>query len=155
MQLNELDRFDAVVAELTEVFGKKLDEPMRRRYFETLRDVPLESVERMAREHMRDGKFFPKPRDLRPRERRQSADSDERGKSASKFPTAFSDAWWPLRVQMLKELHPQGVSAAARENLIFASLGRSPSHEERARHEQSYREAWPWIFSADRIEGFD
>lgn len=87
----EYSRFAELLGELSEVFGKKIDDVLGRRYFEVLKDVPIDAVETQAREHMREGKFFPKPRDLRPRKQRQSADSDERGKSSS--PEPFTPAW--------------------------------------------------------------
>lgn len=143
MLLSESERFDAIMLELTEIFGKKLDEVMRRRYFEVLRDVPVEAFERMAREHMKEGKFFPKPRDLRPREKRQSIDSDERGRSTTKYPEAFTEEWWLLRSKVLRELSPYGVNAAARANLTKALFGHNPTIAQRERNDLCYRQAWP------------
>lgn len=52
---------------LAEVYGKALTDTLVASYWDALRDLPLAQVEELAKGHVKCGKFFPKPVDLRPK----------------------------------------------------------------------------------------
>lgn len=68
MHKADSDRFRALLDEMADVFSKpRVDDVMLRGYWNALKDLPLEIVERCAATHRRYGKFFPKPFELRPK----------------------------------------------------------------------------------------
>lgn len=68
MQAAEFGEFDALLKQLGEVFAKKITDEFAKSYWQSLKDQSLGSVRRHAETHMRYGKFFPKPFELRPKE---------------------------------------------------------------------------------------
>jgi hypothetical protein len=61
--------YEAFVASLgtcATVYRHKLDDDQVKFYWQALVDRPYADVERRMEKHARQGKFFPKPRDLRP-----------------------------------------------------------------------------------------
>ena len=121
MYTSDLDRFTAILRELSEVFGKRLDDLIPRRYFEVLKDVDFPEFERLAREHMREGKYFPKPRDLRPKRQRAAADSDDRG---GKYPDLYTPAWHAEREEIMRKIAEQSKS----RGVVFTDAQRATSN---------------------------
>lgn len=60
--------FDQLMDTLGETFGKPATDLMKQSYWMALKDQPWEVVETCAKSHMRYGKFFPKPSELRPKD---------------------------------------------------------------------------------------
>jgi len=61
------EQFLALLDTCADVFGKpKLDDLKAQVYWRALRDLSLERVRHGVEMHLRFGKFFPKPRELRP-----------------------------------------------------------------------------------------
>lgn len=114
-------------------FGPKLNDTLLQTFWEALKDLPLSSVEAGVQHHLRYGKFFPKPVELRPRESREamapSGDSDalkaaqektnvkldwERVKDPIGFALRFNVAYCAKRLaQIDSEGHPGYAEALA------------------------------------------
>ncbi len=65
MMPTEFEQFSAALKVLEQVFGKKTDDGLTKLYWTALRDLPLEAVKAGIARHVRYGKFFPKPAELR------------------------------------------------------------------------------------------
>jgi hypothetical protein len=65
---DDFPQFQALMAKLAEVYGKTLTDELVRACWDALRDLPFARVRQLAEQHLRRGKFFPKPVDLRPKE---------------------------------------------------------------------------------------
>lgn len=68
MLQGDYDQFEAVLRQLSEAFGRKLTNDATQAYWKALRDLTLPAVTRQAESHLRYGKFFPKPSELRPKD---------------------------------------------------------------------------------------
>lgn len=80
MQTTDFDAFRQVLNQLGEVFGGKVpSDAVVRAYWDALRDIALSTVEHHAQACMRHGKFFPKPRELRPAEAREAPPATGKG----------------------------------------------------------------------------
>lgn len=66
MIASDAERFRKALQVVADVYGHKLDNDQARFYWDCLADRPIEDVEKRMRAHAQRGKFFPKPRDLRP-----------------------------------------------------------------------------------------
>lgn len=65
MLVSEHNEFKAVMHKLGITFERIVDASLLEIYWDALRDIPLREIQDCAAEHIRTGKFFPKPRDLR------------------------------------------------------------------------------------------
>lgn len=70
MLTSDLPEFEATIERCEKIFGKDLDDDTVRVYWDALRDQSLATFKRLADHHIRNGKFFPKPFELRPKEER-------------------------------------------------------------------------------------
>jgi hypothetical protein len=70
MLTSDLPEFEAIIESCEKVFGKELDDDTVRVYWDALKDLSLATFRRLAEHHIRNGKFFPKPFELRPKEER-------------------------------------------------------------------------------------
>lgn len=69
MHKPDFDRFRALLNNLASMYGRKPpDDELLQSYWRALRDLPLELVEQGVQYHMRYGKHFPRPVELRPRD---------------------------------------------------------------------------------------
>lgn len=68
MLVAEFAEFETLLRKHSQVFSKKLTDEMVRGYWEALKDLSLQTVNRCADNHLRYSKFFPKPMELRPRD---------------------------------------------------------------------------------------
>jgi hypothetical protein len=68
MVQGDFEEFVVVLKQLSEAFGKKLTDELTQAYWKALRDLTLPIVTRMADSHLRYGKFWPKPSELRPKD---------------------------------------------------------------------------------------
>lgn len=80
MHQSDFDGFSTVLRKLATVYGKKLDDELVQAYWSALKDQSLPAVTDLALTHMRYGKFFPKPVELRPKDYRDKP--MEHGKSS-------------------------------------------------------------------------
>lgn len=142
MQLPEVEKFNQLLEELAGVFGKKFDDKLEGRYFEALKDLPFATVERCAREHIKHGKYFPKPRDLRPKREREASDSDERG-PRGKFPELYSAEWWTERTKVLRTMSAKRPTEKALQSLNEATFGDDATPELLKQAAECYARAWP------------
>jgi hypothetical protein len=63
--------FSQLLTQLHTVFGgNKPDQDTVNAYWSALKDLPFSTLQAVAQQHLRYGKFFPKPMELRPREDR-------------------------------------------------------------------------------------
>lgn len=81
MYQTEFEDFSNVLRKLSEVFGKKLSDEMTQAYWSALKDQPLSTAIRLAEQHTRYGRFFPKPVELRPKEDRPKLAADPIGEA--------------------------------------------------------------------------
>lgn len=68
MHQDEFDAFGNTLKQLGEAFNRKLSDELTQAYWKALKDLPFQAISRMADSHMRYGKFFPKPSELRPKD---------------------------------------------------------------------------------------
>lgn len=68
MLQGDYDQFEGILRQLSEAFGKKLTNDATQAYWRALKDLTLPVVTRQAESHLRYGKFFPKPAELRPKD---------------------------------------------------------------------------------------
>lgn len=66
MLASEFTEFESLMQRFEKIFGKSIDDPTMKLYFDSLRDVPMGIVRKKAEEYLKRAKFFPKPVDLRP-----------------------------------------------------------------------------------------
>jgi hypothetical protein len=62
----DYDRFVTALKTYAKIYSHKIDDEQLRTYWNSLHDRDINDVERRLLQHGRKGKFFPKPRDLRP-----------------------------------------------------------------------------------------
>lgn len=91
MYTTDRDAFTETLRKLGGVFGKEPDAALVTCYWEALKDLPIETVKRMADQRIKHGKFFPKPAELRPSEEKPRRDSrdDHAFKAAEAACVAF------------------------------------------------------------------
>lgn len=66
--------FTAILEGCAKVFGpKELTNDLKTTYWDALKDIPLQQIRELANAHMKRGKFFPKPTELRPKEEKPDA----------------------------------------------------------------------------------
>lgn len=68
MHQPDFPQFKALLERLAEVYSKKLSDELVSACWDALRDQPFSRVKQLADAHLRKGKFFPKPYELRPKE---------------------------------------------------------------------------------------
>src|ERR1043165_3410983 len=89
MTSDDYEQFVEILRNLATVYGKKLDDGQIKFYWNALKDRPLKDIERRAEAYGTKGKFFPKPRDIRPIEAtaevvEESAESKRRWEQAER-----------------------------------------------------------------------
>ncbi len=157
MHRNELDAFSALLDEFAVVFGKpKPDDLVVQRYWNALKDQSLEAVTRARDRHMRYGKFFPKPVDLRPKDDKPPPESSSAHDAAVRAAIAYNARTW----KELRRLDPDrcayehGMAAAARA--MAASAESSPVYAEALREFNHCldrrRAAWDRVRAQQRLE---
>jgi len=146
MQLSDAGEFNAMLERCGVIFSKPPDAQVCRAYFEALKDLPLRTVRECVAAHTANGKYFPKPFELRPKRPPSSAGSE------SAFPPLFSPAWWDQRATMLRTMSPNYPGKAALDSLDLATFGKQPTPELRAAANACYQIAWPGQHSADQGE---
>jgi hypothetical protein len=76
MHQGDFEEFQAILTQLGETFSKKLTNELTHAYWKALKDLQLTTVARLADTHVRYGKFFPKPSELRPKDAPKEQRSD-------------------------------------------------------------------------------
>lgn len=77
MQRSDYSEFRALLDRCAEVYGKpKPSDGLMEAYWASLLDVHFTLVKRCAESHLKHGKFFPKPAELRPKEDKPAAVRD-------------------------------------------------------------------------------
>lgn len=135
MQITDLGEFNRILDQLGMLFGKPPDDEIRRVYFEALKAYPLAAIRERATQHMAEGKFFPKPAELRPK--------FEKSEDGGKYPALYTEAWWALRERVLRDTFPRGLDQASRDRLDLATFGTDPTPQMLARSAECYARAWP------------
>jgi hypothetical protein len=92
-----------------------------------------------ATTHIANGKFFPKPSELKP---------ERTAGEKSKFPALYSEQWWEARSKLLAEAFPRGLSEISRKRLDEATIGLSPSPVLEEQASRCYQRAWPELSHA-------
>lgn len=117
MTSDDYERFVTILQNLADVYGKKLDDAQIKFYWNALKDRPLADIELRAEKYGQKGKFFPKPRDIRPNEAftevvEESAESKRRFEQLNRE----SEAVWNerLRADPLKAKLQLAAALAAR-----------------------------------------
>jgi len=67
MMSSEYTEFAALLQQAADLFTKNITEPLIKTYWQALVDRPFADVGKRIWQHMRHGKFFPKPSELRPK----------------------------------------------------------------------------------------
>lgn len=106
MYTTDRDAFEQVLTKLATAFPKDLTDDLRAVYWEALKDLPIETVRRMADQRAKYGKFFPKPSELRP--------ADDKPKGEPKMDASFREAE-RLCIANLEELRARDPAAHRRE----------------------------------------
>jgi hypothetical protein len=68
--------FEAAMGRLEDIYGKEMDDDAVQGYWQALRDLPFQRVLERIESHIRFGKFFPKPAELRPKEQPKASARD-------------------------------------------------------------------------------
>lgn len=117
MTSDDYERFVQILQNLAVVYGKKLDDEQIKFYWNALKDRPLADIEARAEKYGQKGRFFPKPRDIRPNEAftevvEESTDSKKRWEQLNRE----SEAVWNerLRVDPLRTKIQLAAALAAR-----------------------------------------
>lgn len=82
MHRDEFDSFSKLLEQLAVVYGKELNDVILQAYWKALRDLSLAQLQSFAETHLKRGKFFPKPSELRPKEERTPYEADGKSKAA-------------------------------------------------------------------------
>jgi hypothetical protein len=64
----EFPEFESILQRHAQVYAKKITDDLAQAYWVALKDISFATVRRCADNHLRFGKFFPKPSELRPRD---------------------------------------------------------------------------------------
>ncbi|MFZ1009348.1 MAG: hypothetical protein WAN65_21075 [Candidatus Sulfotelmatobacter sp.] len=67
MYSTDRDAFKSVLGKLSQVFTKEVTPELVTTYWEALKDLPIGTIQRTSDLHLKHGKFFPKPKELRPK----------------------------------------------------------------------------------------
>lgn len=120
MTSDDYERFVQILQNLATVYGKKLDDEQIKFYWNALKDRPLADIEARAEKYGQKGRFFPKPRDIRPNEAytevvEESAESKKRFEQLNRE----SEVVWNerLRVDPLRTKLQLAAALAARYSL--------------------------------------
>jgi hypothetical protein len=74
MYSTDAQGFRSILDELATLFGKDLTDDQRTMYWNSLKDRPIASIAECAHKHMRFGKHFPRPFELRPKDDKPPAE---------------------------------------------------------------------------------
>lgn len=150
MHQNDFEGFQRQLAKLSDVFGKKLTDDTVQAYWGALKDQSLPTITRLADEHTRHAKFFPKPHELRPREERKK-EADAKDIAAFRACVENSRRMWdeffvenPARAEI--EL---GIARAART--MVTQLAGTPEYEQARKDDWRWREARREMFEKQRV----
>jgi len=108
--------FREILNALGQVFGKPVTDQIMGLYWDALRDQPIDLVKAMALAHTRYGKFFPKPKELRPKD---DAPKNDTRKDAA-FVEGEKRAWDNLEWERIN--NPQAWLARVRPKVTEMGL---------------------------------
>lgn len=148
----ELEAFEELLGVQAKVFGK--DPPSQlivQAYWDALRDAPLDAVRRAAQNHLRKGKFFPKPVDLRPKE----IPAPEAKGPDPMFATVIRQnaANWREFQQRDPELAEIELAIAKVGRVLAVDRLDSPQHAEAIREDRHWRDARQQLIERRRLAG--
>lgn len=98
MLATEFDRFHGILWRLSKVYGKEVDNDLAQAYWQALKDLAWETVNRKADEHLKRAKFFPKPSELRPKDTTPVSEMDERSRREFQMEQEKSAKHWDERL---------------------------------------------------------
>lgn len=76
MHQGDFEGFKALMSRVAAVYSKKLSDELVQGFWTALRDQSLTTITELANAHIRYGKFFPKPIELRPKDDKPAATPD-------------------------------------------------------------------------------
>lgn len=95
MMHSDYERFAKVMRTFSAIYGKTLTDDQMQVYWRALQDRTIEQVERKIEDYAKRGKFFPKPRDLRPVEiERESIESNPKAEAEFRAAVEASNRSW-------------------------------------------------------------
>jgi len=103
MHQDDFPGFKAVLVQLGEVYPKKITDDTVQAYWGALKDLSLATIIRLASQHAKYAKFFPKPVELRPKE-------DKPPLSDPKFDASFREGE-ERAIRTLEELRQRNPEA--------------------------------------------
>lgn len=140
MLAGDQDEFDALLKQLGEVFNRKIEDTLAKTYWNALKDLPLPTVVRYADKHIRHGKFFPKPFELRPRDEPKAEESNA-AKAAHDEALRFNRETW----DELFRKEPARAAVLSRSAHAAAMMSRfHPSEEGYRQWKDIYEQEWSW-----------
>lgn len=77
MLAGDFDRFVAIIRKLEGVYGKSIDDSTMQAWWGALRDLPFELVGERVDAHIRYGRHFPRPAELRPKDDKAREPKDD------------------------------------------------------------------------------
>ncbi len=98
MLASEHGEFLVVMRKLAGVFDRAINAELMEAYWDALRDMPLATLRRRADAHIRTGKFFPKPSELR-----ENPDG-ERRIADTRSPEVDVDDWTATLNRILRDV---------------------------------------------------
>ena len=97
MYTTDFDVFRETLETCGEVFSKPVTDKLAAAYWEALKDQHIAAFQRAAQNHLRYGKFFPKPADLRPKTEKAPEPQDE--KAIAESHAMSVKTWEALKAQ--------------------------------------------------------
>jgi hypothetical protein len=101
MYSTDFDAFRETMNRVGEAFNHEVPDTLVQTYWKALKDVSISSFVALAESHIKHGKFFPKPRELRPRDDHQPVDTQWSEVKAE------YDKRSALRLEALRKLDPE------------------------------------------------
>ena len=131
MYTTDFDRFRAALETHGEVFGKPVTDKLASAYWEALKDQHITAFERAAAHHLRYGKFFPKPTELRPKTDKAPEPQDD--KAIAEANATAAKTWEAIKAQDPARYWKM-FAAGYMARLEFRFPIGSPEYNDAARH---------------------
>jgi len=139
------DAFEQMLAKLTVAFPREITDELRDVYWNALKDLPIRTVQRLAAVHLKFGKFFPKPKELRPK-------GEEAPSMTADSPAVDAAEKRSIRnLEALRASDPERwraeVKARMNARILATAHEGSPEYAEARRTDAELRRAAGWISS--------
>lgn len=132
------EAFVELLDQLAMIFGrKKPTDEFVKGYWHALRDVTLQTMRECAERHMRHGKFFPKPFELRPHDDKPPTQESQASRATFEAGQRFNVESWEFLRAADPELHRQRLREAQLSRLEVTTSQSSPAYEQIRREANS------------------